>query len=72
MFTAWSYYELTTHNPSEFHIAIPRSEKVVLPPYPPIKIYYWTEKVYHLGFAEVTKGGCPVKMYDLDRSVCEE
>jgi len=71
MFTAWNYYELTTHNSSEFHVAIPKGKKVTLPSYPPVKIYYWIEKVYQLGLTETTKGNTPVKMYDLERSVCD-
>ena len=71
MFTAWSHYELTTYNPSEFHIVIPKSEKIVLPTYPPVKIYYWVEKIYRLGSTEIMKGDFSVKMYDLERSVCD-
>ncbi|GHT71239.1 hypothetical protein FACS1894174_04630 [Bacteroidia bacterium] len=71
MFTAWNYYELVTYNPSEFHIAILKSEKVVLPPYPPVKIYYWTNKIYQLGATEIVRGGLPIKIYDLERSVCD-
>lgn len=49
MFTAWAFYELTTHVSPEYHVAIPRNMKIVLPVYPPIKLYFWGMKTVSLG-----------------------
>ena len=71
MFTAWSYYELTTHVPAEYHIAIPRSIKIVLPDYPPVKLYYYGIETFEIGKTSAEINGSLVNVYDLERSVCD-
>jgi predicted transcriptional regulator of viral defense system len=71
MFTAWSHYELTTHISAEYHIAIPRSNKIVLPVYPPVKLYYWSLETFNLGKISREMNGSLVNIYDLERSVCD-
>ncbi len=71
MFTAWSYYELTTHIPAEYHIAIPRTIKIVLPVYPPVKVYHWVIETYYIGKKSAEINGSMVTVYDLERSVCD-
>ncbi|OAV67342.1 hypothetical protein Barb6_02366 [Bacteroidales bacterium Barb6] len=71
MFTAWDYYKLTTNNPFEFHVAIGSKDKIVLLAYPPVKLYYWTDKSYRLGSVEIKEDKHAVKMYDLEKSVCD-
>ena len=71
MFTAWVHYELTTSVSPEYHIAVPKSMKIIIPDYPPIRIYYWNKYFYEIGITEVEIGGQAVKMYDIERSVCD-
>jgi len=71
MFTTWIYYELTTHVSAEYHIAIPRTIKIVLPGYPPIKLYYWGIETFELGKTSAEINGSVVPVYDLERSVCD-
>jgi predicted transcriptional regulator of viral defense system len=71
MFSAWFYYNLTTTIPYENHIAIPQKKKVLLPNYPPIKLYYWSDNYYELGITEILIEKQPVKIYDLEKSVCD-
>ena len=71
MFSAWFYYDLTTTIPHENHIAITQNKKVLLPDYPPIKLYYLSERFYQLGITQICIGNQPVKMYDLEKSVCD-
>jgi predicted transcriptional regulator of viral defense system len=70
-FTAWSYYELTTHVSAEYHIAIPRSIKIVLPDYPPVKLYYYGIETFDIGKTSAEINGSLVNVYDLERSVCD-
>jgi predicted transcriptional regulator of viral defense system len=67
LFSAWLYYGLTTHIPSEHHMAIPNKSKVVLPPFPPIKIYYWSDNYYNLG--KIKDNG--INIYTVEKSVCD-
>ena len=71
LFTAWQHYNLSTQNPPDFHIALRNKEKIRLPDYPPIKLYYWSEKYYNLGIAEIEKDRQTIKIYDLEKSVCD-
>ena len=72
MGTALSFYELTTWNPSETHIAIQRGRKVVLPDYPPIKLYHITTNILTLGRTEVkAESGQMIAIYDRERVVCD-
>jgi len=71
MYTAWSHYELTTHVSSEFHVAIPKTLRIVLPQYPPVKIYYWVIRTFDLGKTFADVNGARVQIYNIERSVCD-
>jgi predicted transcriptional regulator of viral defense system len=71
MISAWSYYNLTTTIPHENHVAVTQNKKVRLPNYPPIKLYYLSEGFYQLGITQIVVDGMPVKIYDLEKSVCD-
>ena len=71
LFTAWQYYNLSVYNPFEFYVAIRKKQKRILPAYPPVKLSYWIDKFYVLGITEIIVDNHPVKMYDLEKSVCD-
>jgi predicted transcriptional regulator of viral defense system len=71
LFSAWHYYDLTTYVPFEHHVAIEKSLKILLPEYPPIKLYYWDKKVIDIGVITVEFDKRPIKIYDIDKSVCD-
>jgi predicted transcriptional regulator of viral defense system len=71
LFTACRHYELTTFVSSEYHLAIPKKAKVVLPDYPPIKLYYWDKISYATGITQTTSDGFTIPMYDVEKTVCD-
>ena len=71
LLTAALHHELTTFVSSEYHIAIPKKMKLVLPDYPPIKLYYWDSKAFRLGIIETVIQETPVKMYNIEKTVCD-
>jgi len=71
LFSAWNYYQLSDFVPPEYHIAIEKSRKVVLPDYPPIKVYYWSEKYWRIGITKVTIGDAEIPIYEKEKSVCD-
>jgi predicted transcriptional regulator of viral defense system len=71
LFTACLHYELTTFVSSTYHIAIPKKAKIVLPNYPPIQLYYWDTKAFNLGIIETVIQDATVKMYDIEKTVCD-
>jgi predicted transcriptional regulator of viral defense system len=71
LFSAWQFYGLTTFIPSAHHLTIPGKAKLVLPAYPPVKLYYWYGASYLLGKTEIMVEGQPICIYDLEKSVCD-
>jgi predicted transcriptional regulator of viral defense system len=71
LFSAWSYYELSTSLSFQYHIALHRNTKSKLPEYPPAKLYMWSEKYYALGITEIGSENQKLKYYNLERSVCD-
>jgi len=71
MYTAWAHYGLTTHVPADYHVAIPKTLRIVLPQYPPVKLYYWIAQTFELGKTIAEINGSRVKVYDIERSVCD-
>ena len=71
LFSAALLHELSTSVPSEYHMAIPRKDKVTLPDYPPIKIYYWDDTQYNLGHVKITKQNAGLNVYGLEKTVCD-
>lgn len=71
LYSAWSYYELSVQIPQAFNVAIEKNRKVTLPAYPPITLYYWQQEYHELGVIEREIGGYMVKIYDLEKSVCD-
>jgi predicted transcriptional regulator of viral defense system len=71
LLSAAFYYGLTTTVPATHHVAIPDDRKVVLPSYPPIRLYYWNKPSYSLGAVSAELAGGSVKLYDLEKTVCD-
>lgn len=71
LLTAAQHYELTTFVASAYHIAIPRKDKVTLPDYPPIQLYYWNQTAYELGRTTVSINGIVLPIYDPEKTVCD-
>ena len=71
LFSAWNFYQLSDFVPPEYHIAIEKSRKVTLPDYPPIKVYYWSEKYWSIGISKVQIGNTMVSIYEKEKSVCD-
>lgn len=69
--SAAEYYGLTTTITSQYKIAIPQKSKVIIPVYPPIKLIYFADKTYSLGIIEINIEGNEVKIYDLEKTVCD-
>ena len=69
--SAWSHYGLTTQIPISYCIAIERSRKVTLPEYPPFELFFLSKSVFELGISETVIEDFHVKIYDMEKSVCD-
>jgi predicted transcriptional regulator of viral defense system len=71
MYTAASMHELTTNIPYKYHVAIPKKNKVKIPSYPPVKLYYWDTNQYSIGIQKVQENDRSILVYDLEKTVCD-
>jgi len=71
LFSAWHYYKLTTHVPGHYYMAIPNKAKIVLPTYPPVKLFYWSSDYYLLGKENLKFSEGIISIYDIEKSVCD-
>lgn len=71
LYTACQHYQLSTFVASAYHLAIPKKSKVVLPAYPPIKLYYWETVSYQTGQNEIKPDGIVIPMYNVEKTVCD-
>jgi predicted transcriptional regulator of viral defense system len=71
LYSAWSYYQMTTQVPSAYYIAIDRSRKVVVPDFPSIQLVYQQPAILHLGEVKDTIYGYEVAIYNRERCVCD-
>jgi predicted transcriptional regulator of viral defense system len=69
--SALSYYEFTTFNPSELYIAIPNKAKYIHMEYPPVKIYYFSDRFYKAGIETITRPQGLVRIYGMEKTICD-
>lgn len=69
--TALSYYDLTTWNPPEIHVAIPHGRKVKQQEYPPVKLYYFTGVFYSTGINKTMDSNHLIRIYDIEKCICD-
>ena len=72
LFSAVEYYELATINPSEICIALPRGTACpTLPTNLFVKVHHMAKRHFEAGIIEVEAGGAMVRMYDIEKTVCD-
>ena len=70
--SALSHYKLITYTPSEYQIAVCRQSKVILSDYPPVKLFYFSEKFYSAGITTVNIEGNIVKVYNVEKTIIKK
>ena len=71
LYSAAAYYELTTMNPMKVSMAVPLgSREIKLPEYPPIDLYPLSKNI-DLGKEEITKEHEIIRIYNMERTVCD-
>lgn len=71
LYSAWSHYRMTLAIPDAWYLAVEKSRKVILPDYPPIKLVFLKKEYYELGVETREIEGLEVKIYDLEKCVCD-
>lgn len=71
LYSACFMHELSDFVPSEQHLAVPKKSRYVLPDYPPVQLYYWSETAFQLGVMELEINGSIIKVYDPEKTICD-
>ena len=71
LLSALSYYKLTTFTSHVHQIAVQRKSKVVLPYYPPIKLFYFTDKYFTEGVECINIDGNKISIYCMEKTICD-
>ena len=71
LLSAAAYYELTTFNPSEIYVAVPHNTDKFVLKYPPIKVYYFTDKYYKPGIDIIDTPSGKIKIYDREKTIVD-
>jgi predicted transcriptional regulator of viral defense system len=71
LISAAEYYELITFNSSTIYLAIPRAKKAKEIIYPPVKFFYYSEKIYEAGVKEIITVNGNFKIYEIEKTICD-
>lgn len=73
IFTAANYHDLTTVIPRKVQITLPSSgtRRFVLPEYPPVEIFFSSDRTVSLGAQQIELEGQMVSIYNRERTVCD-
>lgn len=71
LLSALSYYNLTIVKPMEVSIAISNKRKVIVPEYPPVKLYYFNTAIFEAGKIEQHIGTHSFFIYDKEKTLCD-
>lgn len=72
LYSAFAYWELSTHIPKQYTLAVPRESHIpALPSYPSIKVMKFTGARFTTGIADERVGNDIVSIYDLEKTVCD-
>lgn len=69
--SALSFHELSTVVPGEIDLAIPNKARTPPIEYPPVRFYYFTERVYGYGIEEHPAGPVTLKVYSPEKTLAD-
>ena len=71
LFSALSYYNLTTQNPQFIDVAIPNKAKKINISYPPVVYHFFRESTYNLGINKINIDNKEIRIYDKEKTICD-
>ena len=69
--SALEYYDLTTYLSAEIQVAVPHNTDRFELEYPPVKIYYFSDKYYSKDIKEVRTNQGTFRIYQKEKSICD-
>jgi predicted transcriptional regulator of viral defense system len=71
LYSALSYYSLTTFNPPRVAIALPRNMTPARMSFPPVKAFRFSERFYSPGIEHIRAGAGHFRIYSPEKTVCD-
>jgi predicted transcriptional regulator of viral defense system len=71
LYSALSYYDLTTFNPPQVAIALPRNVTPARMSFPPVKAFRFSERFYSPGVERVRAGMGHFRIYSPEKTICD-
>lgn len=71
LLSALAYYELTTSNPSEVYLAIPRTAWAPKIEYPPIRFFRFSPRMLSFGVATVHASRSSFSIFEREKTICD-
>ena len=69
--SALAHYGLTTFVPPEVYVAISMSDKPPKVEYPPVRFFYYSEKLFRTGIDVIKTSAGAVRIYNREKSICD-
>lgn len=71
LISALAFHELTTQIPHEIHVALQRGAEIPRLDYPPIKLYWVSDKAYSAGAETHELDGVSVRIYSPEKTLAD-
>jgi predicted transcriptional regulator of viral defense system len=71
LISALAFHELTTQIPHEIHVALKRGAEIPRLDYPPIKLYWISNKAYNAGVETQELDGVSVRIYSPEKTLAD-
>ena len=71
LISALAYYGITTQIPHFVYVAIPVKSRKPKLDYPPIRYFWYSDKVYRAGIEIIDIEGCSVKIFDIEKTLAD-
>ncbi|NPV76299.1 MAG: transcriptional regulator [Anaerolineae bacterium] len=71
LISALSFHNLTTQIPHQVYVALPIDAEKSRLEYPPLRIFWLTQKVYLAGIENHELDGIPVKIYGIEKTIAD-
>jgi predicted transcriptional regulator of viral defense system len=71
LISALAFHEITTQIPHFVHVALPRSAHKPLISYPPMRYFWFTERLLMTGVEEHTVNGCTLRIFDVEKTLVD-
>lgn len=71
LISAAVYHGLTTANPSDIYIAVPRNKSKINLTYPPVRVFYFSDLFYKNGVEAVKSKHGRFRVYTPEKTICD-